>query len=286
MLMKNTIVALWILGSIASPTAMARNLRGGESEDWVSEDWVSSSDSASSDNGPEDLDYSYNYYWTQTGSNQYYRGSFKQAAPEGWIPLTWGADGPPSESKLIEGFYNGPDDWVSWSDSASLNWGPNDRKLDYAYNYYWTQTGSNRYYRGNFIGDAPDGWIQQTWGAEGPPPTEGEWIEAKWNKNEPAPEDWVSWSDNASSDDGPEDPKLDYSYNYYWTKTGSNRYYRGYFKQGAPEGWIKQTWGAEGPPPESGLIEGTWSEDESDDWVSWSDSAFWDNSRSVSEDGP
>ena len=53
----------------------------------------------------------------------YYCGNFKRGAPEGWIPLTWGAEGLPSENGLIEAKWyqkgSAAGDWVSWSESAS-----------------------------------------------------------------------------------------------------------------------------------------------------------------------
>mmetsp|Transcript_26450 Transcript_26450/g.26900 ORF Transcript_26450/g.26900 Transcript_26450/m.26900 type:complete len:142 (-) Transcript_26450:52-477(-) len=86
-----------------------------------------------------------------------------------------------------------------------------------------------------------------------------------------------------------DDRKLDYSYSYYWTKTGSNQsnqYYRGYFKRGAPEGWVQQKWGAEGPPTEGEWIETKWNQNGSDDWVSWSDSASSDRQEGWDAVGP
>jgi len=75
MLMKNTIVALWILGFIASSTTLARNLRGGETTRMNYP--ANLQPDANVDTDDRKLDYSYNYYLTQTESNQYYRGNFK-----------------------------------------------------------------------------------------------------------------------------------------------------------------------------------------------------------------
>ena len=85
------------------------------------------------------LDYSYSYYWTKTGTNQFYRGNFNQDIPEGWVRQ----EEPPTKDGWIQGYYNNNDEpagWVSWvnsasssSDSASRDgppsWGPDDRKL-------------------------------------------------------------------------------------------------------------------------------------------------------------
>merc|ERR1719491_459108 len=153
-----------------------------------------------------------------------------------------------------------------------------DRKL-YQYSYYWTQTGSNnRYFRGNFEEDAaPEGWVRQDgldW-AEGPPAGAG-WMKGEWGEDGP-PSFWVSWDNSRSNsrDFGPDDRKLDSSYNYsYWTQTGNNnRYFRGDFGQdAAPEGWVRQDgldW-AEGPPAGAGWMVGEWGEDGSpDSWDSW-----------------
>ena len=60
MLMKNNIVALWILGSIASPTTMARNLRGGETTRMnYPAELLPDADVDADD---RKLDYSYSYY--------------------------------------------------------------------------------------------------------------------------------------------------------------------------------------------------------------------------------
>jgi len=255
---NNTLLSLLILGSITFYPSLATsateekqtNLRGRRT-------------TIMNENADDRKLYQYNYYWTKTGSNRYFRGDFKENAPDGWVRQDW-VEGPPIDTEWIED---------SWSEDESPDYwerydGPDDRKL-YQYNYYWTKTGSNRYFRGDFEGDGPDGWVRQDW-IEGPP-TDTEWIEGSWSEDE-SPDYWDAF-------EGPDDRKL-YQYNYYWTKTGSNEYFRGKFDGDTPDGWVRQAWGTEGPPTDTEWIEGSWSEGGPDRWESW------DSSWSNSLDGP
>lgn len=198
MLMKNNIAALWILGSIASPTTIASNLRGGNVARMNYP--VELNPDADADAGDRKL-YQYSYYWTQTGnSNRFFHGNFDQDAPEGWVRHEDWIEDPPAGAGWMEGEWGedgSPDSW--WSDSRDF--GPDGPKLELPYSYsYWTQTGNNnRYFRGNFEGDAPEGWVRQDDWIDGPPANGAEWVKGTWGLDGP-PGSWDSWS---PSEDGP-----------------------------------------------------------------------------------